>query len=114
MNVTSACRAASPGLPSRETARPATLAGISLGRGRINVVGVEAKLVVNLALLGIAEDFVRFRKSLELLFGGLIAGIHVGMVLARKLAERLLDFVGRGRLLDTQRRVVVFGLGRHC
>ena len=63
--------------------------GIRLGRCGIDVVGVKADLVVNLALLGIAQDFVSFGQRLELLFRRLVPGIDVGMILPRKLAKSL-------------------------
>src|SRR5215475_3204973 len=98
MNAARTCRASPAGLTTRESsgeaARPATLAGICLGCSRINVVGVKPKLIVNLALLGIAENFVGFRKGLKLLLGGLVPGIDVRMVLAGELTKSFLDFVG--------------------
>ena len=91
-------------------------ATVGLGCGRIDVVGVEAELIVNLALLGIAEDVVGFGKRLELFLGRLIAGIHIGVILARQLAEGLADVVRRRGLLDPESRVVVLvfvGRGGH-
>ncbi len=91
-------------------------AAVSFGCGRIDVVGVEAKLVVNLALLGIAENVVGLGERLELLLRALVAGIDVGMILARELAESLADVVRRGSLLHAKDGVVVFvfvGRGGH-
>ena len=113
-------RRASTRRSSRESCagagRAASGPGICLGRCGIDVVGVKADLVVNLALLGIAQDFVSFGQRLELLFRGLVPGIDVGMILARKLAEGLADIVRRGGLLHAQDLVIVFfrGGGHSC
>ena len=85
----------------------AAAARIGLGCGGIDVVGVEAELIVDLALLGIAEDVVGFGDRLEFLFGRLVAGIHVGMIFARKFAEGLADVLRRGRLLHAEGGVIV-------
>ena len=60
------------------------------------VLGVEAVLIVHLALLGIAQDVVGFLDVLESLLGGLIAGIQIRMIFARKLPVGLADVVRRG------------------
>ena len=88
-------------------------ARVGLGRRRIDVVRVVAELVVDLALLGIAEDVVGFREQLEFFFRRLVAGIDVGMVLARQLAKRLTNLLGGGGFLHPERFVIVFGRGRH-
>ena len=89
----------------------AARARVSLrGRG-IDIVGVEADLIVDFAFLGIAENVVGFGKRLELLLGRLVPGIDVGMILARQLAERLADLVGRGRLLHAEDFVIVLFCG---
>src|SRR5262249_41164235 len=84
------------------------------GRGACLLVHppVRPELVVLLALRRIAQDLVRFVDFLELRLGGLVAWIDVGMVLARQLAERLLDFLLRRRLRDAERRVVVLEVHR--
>src|SRR5262249_14422575 len=99
--------------PSRETTRPATLPRIRIGRCRIDVVGIKSELVVDLPLLRIAENFIRFRDRLELLLRSLIPGIHVGVILARKFAKRLPDFLRRRPLLNPQRAVIIFCLCIH-
>ena len=73
----------------------------------INVVRVEADLVVDLALLGIAQHVIGFRKLFELLFR-LLVRIDVRMVFARKFAERLANFLRGGALLYAERGVIVF------
>src|SRR5271165_5630738 len=85
----------------------ATTARVGLrGRG-IDVVGVEAELVVDLALLGIAEDVVGLGERFELLLRGLVPGIHVGVILASQLAEGLANVLRRGSLLDPENPVVI-------
>src|SRR5664280_2676980 len=100
---------------SAESAR-ATAARVGFRRGRVDVVGVEPNLVVDLAFLGIAEDVVGLGERLELFLRRLVARIHVGMILARQLAKRLADLLRRGSLLDPEDAVVVFvfvGRGWH-
>jgi hypothetical protein len=92
--------------------RLSAAARVGLRRRWIDVVGVEAELVVNLPLLGIAEDVVGLGKSLELLFGTFIAGIDVRMVLARKFAERFADVVGGRGLLYAENAVIILVGGR--
>ena len=97
---------------SRSTACAAG-AGVGLGGRGIDVVGVEADLIVNLALLGIAEDVVRLGERLEFFLGGLVPGINVGVVLARELAKCLANVVGGGGLLHAEDFVIIF-LGGCC
>src|ERR1700733_5741873 len=80
-----------PSLDTRRTSAPTARAGIGIGRRRINVVGIKPDLVVNLSLFWIENDIVGLGECLEFLFGTLVAGIDVGMVFARKFAERLAD-----------------------
>src|SRR4029077_18180825 len=95
--------------------RLSAAARVGLSRGRIDIVGIEPELVVNLPLLGIAEDVVRLGKRLKLFFSGFVARIDVRMILACKFAERFADVVGGGGLLYAQNAVIVFvfGLGGH-
>src|SRR2546425_900129 len=86
---------------------------ISLSRRRINIVGVEPELVVNLALLRIAEYVVSFGESLKFFFGSFVSGIDVRMIFARKLAECLADVLGGGGLFYAEDFVIVF-LGGGC
>ena len=83
---------------------------VGLGRGGIDVVGVEAELVVDLALLLFGEDVVGFGDLFEFFFGLLIPGVHVRVIFAREFAEGLADLILRGRLLDAECAVVVLGL----
>jgi hypothetical protein len=68
---------------------------------------VGAELVVLLSLLAVSQDLVRFVDLLELGLGGLVPGIHVWMVLAGELPERLLQLLVRRVLGDAERLVIV-------
>ena len=94
--------------PPAAAAARALLARIGLGLRRVDLVGVEAELVVNLALLLVAQNVVGLGDLLELLLGLLVAGIHVGMIFARSFPEGLADLLRRGRLLHAERCVIVF------
>src|SRR5262249_43512831 len=73
---------------SAKTSRPGgSAARIGLGGCGIDVVGIKPELVVNFALLGIAQNVVGFGDGLELFFGRFVSGIDVGMILAGKLTE---------------------------
>ena len=64
-------------------------ASVCLSCGGIDVIGIKTELIVDLALLGIAEYLVRFGERLELFLGCFVSGINVRMILARKFAKRL-------------------------
>jgi hypothetical protein len=100
---------------SSATCRSSTRTGVCFrGRG-VDIVRVEADLIVDLAFLGIAENVVGFGKRLELLLGRLVPGIDVGMVLARQFSKRLADVVRRSALLYAEYFVLILlrGIG-HC
>ncbi len=79
-----------------------------------NVVGIETVLIVNLALLGIAQDVVGFLDFLEALFSGFVAGVQIRMILARQLTVRLADLVFFGTARYTKRFVIIlFACGWH-
>src|SRR3954451_471152 len=86
--------------------RPA--ARIGFCRSRIDIVGIKAELVVNLALFRIAQDVIGFGDGFELFFRGLVSGVDVGMVLAGKFTKRLADVLGRGGFFNAQRFVIIF------
>src|SRR3981189_1867831 len=92
---------------------PHTPRSRSLRRRRIDVVRVEAKLVINLPLLLVAQNIVGFRDLLELLLRLLVPRIHVRVILARSLAKLLANLVRGRRLLYTQCAVVILCLCRH-
>ena len=104
---------------STKSARPrprlSAAARVSVRRRRIDVVRVKPQLVVNLPLLRIAENVIRFGKRLELFFRGFVARIDVRMILTRQFAERLANVVDRRRLLHAKYAVIifVFGLSGH-
>ena len=58
--------------------------------------GIEADLIIHLLLLGIAEYIICFLYLLEPLFGGFVARIQIGVVLARKVPVRFSDFLRAG------------------
>ena len=95
----------------RPVAALALLARVGLGRRGIDLVGVEADLVVNLALLLVAKNVVGLGDLLELLLSLLVARVHVRVIFARSFPESLADLLRRGRLLDAEHRVIVF-IGR--
>src|SRR5438552_14724505 len=90
------------GLPAGKTTKSAgtgwTSTRISLSRRRINIVGVDPALVVNLAPIRIADYDVRFGDSCKFFFDSFVSGIDVRMIFARKLAECLADVLGGGGL----------------
>src|SRR5712691_6019063 len=106
------------GLSARETTESTsasrTTPGIGFGCGGIDVIGIKSELVVDFPLLGLAEDIVRLGEGFELFFRYLVAGVHVRVILAGKLAESLPDLLSRGALLDAKDSVIVFGLSCHC
>jgi hypothetical protein len=61
--------------------------------GRIKRSG--AKLIILLSLLGVSHHVVCLLNLLELSLGRLVTRIHIGMILARKLAIRSLDLLVR-------------------
>src|SRR5579859_812432 len=80
---------------------------IGLGLRRVDLVGVEAYLVVDLALLLVRQHIVGLGDFFELLLGLLVIGVDVGMILARQLAEGLPDLLRSGRLLDAENAVII-------
>ncbi len=83
-----------------------------LGRRWIDIVRVEAELVINLPLLLVAQNVVCLGDLLEAFLGLLVAGVHVRVILARQLAEGLAHLLRRRGLLHPERAVVVLGLCR--
>ena len=81
-----------------------------IGGGK-TAFGVEAVLVVHGALLGIAQDIIGLLHVLETVFGGLIPGVEIGVVLAGELSIGFADVV-RGCLLGDAERFVILVLGR--
>jgi hypothetical protein len=103
-----------PGPPPAHVHRPAAVieAGAA-GRAPLLVhPPVGAQLVVLLPLLRIAEHLVGLVDFLELRLGRLVAGVDVGVVLARQLPVRALDLLVGGGLGDPERLVVVLEVHR--
>jgi hypothetical protein len=69
--------------------------------------------VVELALLSVGENVVGFLQLLEALFRRLVAGVEVGVMLARELAIRRLDVAIARAAPDAQHLVVVSRLDCH-
>src|SRR4051794_17764229 len=65
--------------------------------------------VVLLALVRVAHDVVGRLDLLEALLGRLVAGIAIRVVLARELAVRLLDLLGRRLAVDAQDGIWIAG-----
>ena len=82
-----------PWLTAREATETTGSGGsasrIGFGGRRIDVVGIKSQLIVDLALLGIAENVVGFRDRLELFFGRLISRIYIRVIFAGQLAKAL-------------------------
>src|SRR5579864_1615002 len=99
---------------AKTTCARSSAASIRFGRCGIDIVRVEADLIVDLSLLGIAQDVVGLGNCFKLLFRRLVPRIDVRMILARQFAESLADVLGRGRLLHAEGFVVVLlGGGGH-
>ena len=75
--------------------------------------GLVAKAVVGRALVGVAEHLVGLAEFLELVLGGLVAGIFVGMKFHRELAVGFLDVLGAGAAFHPQDLVIIALRGRH-
>ena len=93
---------------------------IEVNRAPIGVLEVEAtsarllglfplrpEAVIGLPLLRVAEHLVGLAQLLELLGSSGVAGVHVRVVFARELSERLLDLFIRRVPLHAQHLVVV-------
>src|SRR5215469_10014151 len=96
---------------ARKSTIPAT--SRSLRRRRVDVVRVEAELIIDLPLLLIAQNIVCLGDLLELLLSLLVSRIHIRVILARKFAKRFANLLRRRRLLDPKYPVIIFRLCRH-
>ena len=89
-----------------ETAESA--AAIAAGTGA--VIGIhagKAVLVVTGALLLVGQDFISLADLLEHLFGTLVAGVPVGVVLHGLLAVGLFNFLGGGAFVYAKNLVII-------
>src|SRR5258707_6505933 len=82
-------------------------------RARFDGAPVLAVLIIEFAILGFGKYVISFLQLLELFFRSLVAGVQVGMKLAREFAISLFDLVVRGAALDAEHLVVVFCLDSH-
>src|SRR5947209_3515546 len=89
-------------------ARRSAASGSAARGGVCERVGVLAEAVVDLTLLRVGQDLVRFGDALETLLRRLVARVHVRMVLAREPPVSLLDLLRLRVPLDTQNLVEVF------
>src|SRR5277367_3714218 len=80
---------------------------------RTLILPIGAKLIVLLSLNRVAQHLVGFVDRLELLLGVLLVLRHVGMELARQLAEGPLDVLLVGIARHAERGVVVLEFDRH-
>ena len=82
----------------------------SRAAGRGDAEAGVAEAIVQMPLVGVGEDRVRFRRLLEPVLGLFVTGIPVRVVLQSQLAVRALDFsVARGA--DHPEHFVVIALG---
>jgi hypothetical protein len=73
----------------------------------LTVHAVVTELIVHPALLGIAQDGVRFVEFLELLFCGIVVPVYIRMILASQAPIRLFDLFGRCLTRDFQYFVII-------
>src|ERR1019366_5856946 len=74
---------------------------------------VLSKAVVFLALVFIAQNFIRLVDLFEFFFTRFIVRVYIGMVLPSTLSVRLLDLVLRRRARQSEDFVVVLKLNGH-
>ena len=79
--------------------------------GRESAVGIESLLIVHLPLLRLTQDVVRFLQLLEAVFGGLVAGIEIRMILARQAPVRFPNLILRRLSIDLQGVVIILCRG---
>src|SRR5262249_18266919 len=94
------------------TRRPFAPVEAARSRSRPRSRAGEAELIVLRAAFLVTQHVVGFLHFLEARFRLLVAGVAVGVILARELAVSLLDLILAGATLDTERFVVVAGPGR--
>src|SRR4029077_9663088 len=110
-----AARAAKIESPEIEIHRGFVVAPAAGRRGPwMEIVAVEAVLVVHLPLLGVGEDVVGFLKLLEFFLSGFIAGIQVRVIFAREFAKGVANVLRTRLARNSQQLVVIlFGRGGH-
>ena len=73
----------------------------------------KAELVVARLLVWVAQNLVRLVDLLELLLGFLVAGVHVGVILARELFVCFFDLFFRSALGNAEHLVIVSFIFSH-
>src|SRR5205807_2295199 len=107
-------RGASAPVEAREVERHAAPRARAAARSRAarrrvrEAFAVLPEAVIDLTLLRIGQDLVRLRDELEALLRGLVARIHVRVILARQATVSLLDLLRLRVPLDTQNLVKIF------
>src|SRR5467141_5178344 len=82
-------------------------------RAGLNSTPIFSVLIIEFAILCFGKYVISFLQLLELLFRSLVAGIQVGVKLAREFAIGLLDLIVGCPALDAEHLVVVFCLPCH-
>src|SRR5262245_45131641 len=82
--------------------------GIESGAGARRTTDARvAEAIVARALLGVAQDGVRFRRLFELVFSFLVAGVAIRMELQRQLSIRALDLGLAGVTSNAEHFVII-------
>ena len=79
----------------------------------VRVHAGKAELVVARLLVWVAQNLVRLVDLLELLLGFLVAGVHVGMILACELFVCFFDLFFRSALGNAEHLVIVSFIFSH-
>ena len=90
-----------------EAAAKATVAAAGLAGPIVGIDPGKAELVIALALIRVGKYIVGLVDLLELLLGGLIAGVQVGMVLFGQLAVGAFNLGIGGVFADSQHLVII-------
>ena len=89
------------------TAKTATEAAAGLAGPIVGIDPGKAELVIALAFFRVGKYIVRLVDFLELLLGGLVAGVQVGVVLFGELAVGAFDLGIGGVFADPQHLVII-------
>ena len=97
--------------------KTACAAGIRISAARaaaeVRVYARKAELVVARLLVWVAQNLVRLVDLLELLLGFLVAGVHVGVILACELFVCFFDLFFRSALGNAEHLVIVSFIFSH-
>ena len=89
---------------------------VSAATGTCAVIRVDARkaeLVIARLLVRVTQNLVRLVDLLELLLGFLVAGVHVGVILARELFVCFFDLFFRSALGNAEHLVIVSFIFSH-